>query len=72
MFNQIGFFKEYYVNGKFIGSVSNCEKDRDVIGYEGKIIETLKESIITDNKKKIKENTTVTTILYPLCGKLNK
>ena len=55
MFKEIGYFKEYYSKGKFLGTVNNCEKDRDVIGYEGKISETLAIDIFTEGKKKIKK-----------------
>ena len=70
MFNEIGFFKEYYINNKFIG-FTNCEKDRDIIGYNGRIDETAESDIILFNKKKIKKGTQVRTIIYPLCGKIN-
>lgn len=66
-FNQFGFFKEYYVDSKFISS-KVCEKDREEIGYTGRRVETLLEDIIFKNKKKIKAGKVVTTIIYPLCG----
>lgn len=68
MFEQLGYFKEYYVNDKFIGSI-NCKKDRDVIGYLGKKTEVCEETITLDNNKKIKKGTSAVTFLYPLCGK---
>lgn len=68
MFENLGYFKEYYIGAKFIGSI-NCDKDRDVIGYYGKQTETLTEKITLDNKKVIKSGTIVSTIIYPLCGK---
>lgn len=69
IFNHIGYFKEYYIGSKFIGMVV-CEKDRDVIGYNGKITETLEENLYCTNKRFIKKGTVVTTLLYPLCGKI--
>jgi hypothetical protein len=69
MFNQLGYFKEYYVGRKYIGSHVS-EMDRDFIGYNGQRLETLKESVLLDNKKKIKVGTEVMTIIYPLCGKI--
>lgn len=68
MFEILGYFKEYYIDNKFIGSIK-CDKDRDVIGYSGMIKEIIKEPIILENGKKIKANTSVITILYPLNGK---
>jgi hypothetical protein len=67
-FEQIGYFKEYYQNGKFIGCITNVEKDREQIGYYGKKSETLESDLIV-NKKKLKKGSIVETMLYPLCGK---
>ena len=69
MFTNIGFYKEYYLNNKYIGSIK-AEKDRDIIGYNGKKLELLKEPIVLENKKKLKINIEYYTILYPLCGKI--
>lgn len=71
MFKELGYYKEYYINNKYIGSVK-CEKDRETIGYSGKINEATTSNITLDNKKVIKSNTEVTTLLYPLCGKIVK
>ena len=71
MFEELGFFKEYYVNNKFMGTII-ADKDRDIIGYNGRTKEVLKEMVQLDNKKKIKANIEVMTMLYPLCGKLIK
>jgi hypothetical protein len=67
MFHQFGFFKEYYVNDKFIGFLKT-EKDRDIIGFSGRKNEIINNDVILENKKKIKSGTKVVTILYPLCG----
>lgn len=71
MFEQLGYYKEYYINNKYIGSIL-CEKDRDIIGYNGKVNEVTTSNITLNNKKVIKSNTEVATLLYPLCGKLLK
>ncbi len=71
MFEDLGFFKEYFVNGKFIGTCK-CEKDREIVGYIGRMTESTDENILLDNKKIIKKNTEVVTYLYPLTGKLIK
>lgn len=68
MFKQFGYYKEYYINNKYIGSII-CEKDRDIIGYNGKITENIQTTIKLDNNKVIKANSIVDTFLYPLCGR---
>lgn len=64
----IGYFKDYYANGKYVGSVECVEKDREVLGYYGRKKEILQSDIII-NKKKIRKGTEVTTELQALCGK---
>jgi len=71
MFDVIGYFREYYIGSKFIGTVI-CEKDRETIGYEGQQKEILTELLILTNGKKIKKGTEVKTLLYPLNGKISK
>lgn len=71
-FEHLGFYREYYIADKFIGSIMNVEKDRDEIGYAGRRKEILSERIILSNQKTIKANTEVTTMLYPLCGKITQ
>ncbi len=71
MFEQFGYFKEYYIDKKFIGDLK-CEKDREHIGYYGTQKEVLNIDIILDNKKKIKVGTEVSTMIYPLCGSVIK
>jgi len=71
-FQDLGFFKEYYVNGRFFGTIK-CEKDREVVGYNGRTEEVLKEKVVLDNGKKLIIGIKVQTVLYPLNGKfLNK
>ena len=69
MFEHLGYFKEYMIDGKSIGTIP-CEKDRDLIGYVGRRTEVVLDSIILDNGKKIKAGTKVVTIIYPLSGKM--
>ena len=61
----IGYFKEYYIDNKFIGC-KKIEYNNEKIGYEGKKNEIITESIVLDNKKKIKKGITVSTLIYPL------
>lgn len=68
LFEENGFFKEYWIGTKFIGYCL-CEKDRELTGYNGRKQETTNSEIILTNKKKIKPLTQVTTTIYPLCGK---
>lgn len=71
MFQELGFYKEYYLDGKLIG-ISNCERDREEVGYNGRKKEILKEVVILTNKKKAKANVEYLTMIYPLCGRINK
>lgn len=68
IFESKGFFKDYFLDGKFIGSLINVEQDRDVFGYYGRKKEVLTENIKFKNKT-IKKGTIVTTELQVICGK---
>lgn len=68
-FNLLGYYKDYYVNRKFVGSIRIEEKDREVFGYTGRKEEVLTEDLVI-NKKKIKKGTTVVTELGVLCGRI--
>jgi hypothetical protein len=61
-----GYYKEYYIGNKYIGR-SVCEKDRDVIGYNG-MQNHVAESDIRLKSKKIKKGESYRTIIYPLNG----
>lgn len=68
-FEHVGYFKDYYVNRKFVGTVKVDEKDREVYGYTGRKEEVLTEDMVI-NKKKLKKGTTVITELGVLCGRV--
>jgi hypothetical protein len=68
MFEHLGYYKEYFINNKFIGTLPT-EKDRDVIGFNGAVYEVIEQDILLSNNKKIKKGTSVKTFIYPLCGK---
>lgn len=68
-FEQLGYFKDYYRNGKYIGSVNNCQKDREHFGYSGRINEVTQEPIYLSNKRIIKAGEQVVTELQIICGK---
>jgi hypothetical protein len=71
MFTQLGFYKEYYIDSKFIGT-KNTNNDGRIIGWEGRKQEMINEPIILNNKKKIKAGQVATTIIYPLSGRIKK
>lgn len=68
MFEELGYYKEFWVKRKYIGSIK-CERDRKEIGYNGQQDEVLSQDVVCMNKKKIKQGTLVTTMIYPLNGK---
>ena len=65
----IGYFEEFIVQGKFIGTLL-CEKQDREIGYYGKKTIIANEDIVFKNKKKIRKGTEFYTRYYPLNGKL--
>lgn len=66
----IGYFEEYFINGKFIGTLP-CDEDKNrEIGYYGKKIKKSSEDIVLENKKKIKKGVEYYTRYYPLNGKM--
>jgi hypothetical protein len=67
-FQNLGFFLEYLVNGKYVGSVIISEPDREEIGYYGRIDAIAEEDIVFKNKKRIKKGQSYYTRMYPLCG----
>jgi hypothetical protein len=68
MFNIQKYSKDYYLEGKYIGSLPS-EKDREVFGYQGRL-ESVLESDIILKKKVIKKGTKVVTELIPICGRM--
>jgi hypothetical protein len=71
-FKHLGYFLEYFVNGKSIGTRKITEPDRAIVGYEGRMIFVTEVDIHLDNKKRIKAGTEVKSVLYPLCGRIVK
>jgi len=69
-YEKLGYSVDYHVNGKYYGSITIEEKDREVIGYSGRMYFIATEDIIL-GKKKIKKGMEYYTYLYPLCGKSN-
>lgn len=67
-FKNIGYFVEYMVDNKYVGSINISDPDRDEIGYYGRIDAIAKEDIVFSTKKRIKKGTHYYTRLYPLCA----
>lgn len=68
-FEDLGFFIEYHVDNKYVGSISVIENDRDCIGYYSRIETIAKEDIKFKNNKIIRKGIIYTSYIYPLCGK---
>jgi len=69
IFKDIGYFLEYYVDGKFIGTTLLDEPDRAEIGYYSKQDAIAEQDIHLQSKKRIKQGTKYYTRMYPLCGR---
>lgn len=69
-FENLGYFLEYLVDGKYIGSINIDKPDRKEIGYYGKIELVAENDIIFTNNKKIKKGQIYYTRMYPLNGRL--
>jgi len=71
-FETIGYFTEYFIGDKYIGTLP-CERPtNELFGYCSQELITLNEDITLENKKRIKKNTEVKTFNQVLCGKLIK
>lgn len=71
-FEQLGYFTDYMIGDKYIGSIIMQKPDRETIGYFGRINDVATEDIILSNKKRIKKGQSFYSIMYPLCGKFIK
>lgn len=60
---------DVYVQRKYVGSIKNVKPDRDVFGYNGRVVTDLKEDVILRGKL-WRKGTVVITELIPICGKL--
>lgn len=70
-FEHLGYSLDYHVDGKYYGSITIEDPDREQIGYVGRKYEVATEDIVFRNKKRIKKGTKYYTYMYPLCGKSN-
>jgi hypothetical protein len=71
-FKQNGYFIEYMVQGKYVGSINIEQPDREEVGYYGRIDAVATKDIVFNNKKRIKKGTQYYTRMYPLCGARDK
>ena len=69
-FELIGYSKDFYSKDKYLGSINIAKKDREKLGYSGRIKETLKVGVSLNNKKTILKNTEVFTELIELNGRM--
>ena len=51
IFEILGYTKDYFVNGKLIGTIVLDKPDRTVYGYGGKQKEVLEDDVLLKNKK---------------------
>lgn len=69
VFENLGFFIEYHIDNKYIGSISIAENNRETIGYYSRIESIATDDIVFKNNKVIKKGTRYTSYVYPMCGK---
>ena len=68
-FKVLGYFEEYFIDGKFIGT-KPCNYDgQRTFGWFGRKTDYATEDIILESGKKIKAGTKYYTYLQQLCGK---
>lgn len=70
-FESLGFFIEYLVDGKLIGTKNVDSNDRGCVGYESTQHHVAEEKMVFKTKH-IKKGTKYYTRIYPLCGKFIK
>jgi len=70
-FKNIGYFIEYIIDSKLIGTKLIDQPDREEIGYYSTQHHTADTEIVFNNKKRIKKGQSYYTRLYPLCGRKN-
>tara|TARA_R110001592_G_scaffold336952_1_gene622722 strand:+ start:501 stop:791 length:291 start_codon:yes stop_codon:yes gene_type:complete len=69
-FEVLGFFEEYFVDGKYVGT-KNCDAqpNRD-LGWFGRKTTYATQDLYLDRNKKITAGTKYYTYVQQLCGKL--
>ena len=69
-FITIGYFEDYYQNGKFMGNIICDEQPDRKYGYKGRKMKCLSEPLILNNGKKLKPGI-YRTSYNRLCGRYN-
>ena len=72
MFTIEGYTKDYYLDGKYIGSIQLETPDRETMGYYGRRMEVLEETVHFSKSKKIVKGKEVKTELQMICGRYIK
>lgn len=72
MFQHVNYSKEFYKDGKFVGSLILEKPDRNIMGYSGRRIENISEPFeVKKTSKKITLKAGLyKTELIQICGKL--
>lgn len=72
MFKHVNYSKEFYQNGKYVGSLKLEKPDRDIMGYNGRVLEEVLEPIIVikTSKNKVLKAGIYKTELIEICGAL--
>ena len=71
-FELMGYHVDYFVDGKYMGSIKLLEKDREDFGYSGRQYHTASENFEVKKGKnisKIKKGIKYYTELQAVCGK---
>ena len=75
-FKIFGYYLDIYYRGKYVGNIRLDKPDREVMGYSGRITEILTEDLLliqkngTPIKLLIPAGMEITSMCYPLCGRL--
>ena len=67
-FEIIGYNIDYYLRGKYVGTMKRMTPDRETMGYTGRKT-TIADKDIMLKKRMYKKGTEFTTECIPLCGK---
>lgn len=70
MFAVVGYFEEFFVKGKYVGTKKCNEQDR-AFGYKGRKAMKATEAILLDNKKRIVAGEEYVSQYYPINGRMN-
>jgi hypothetical protein len=71
-FEDLGWFLEYLVGNKLVGTKNIAVRDREEVGYLGTRHEVAADKIILERGKFVKKGAHYRTRMYPLCGKIIK